>query len=134
MNRRRIRRRYGSYNIANAIGISGDIAGQIVIRLPVETAQRVISLFLGGEAKSEDLADGLGELANMITGNAKTQLDGKNVSISTPEVFASSDDQTDPQGECPVIQIPCECDAGNFVVDVAIKSLQGSSKAASAAT
>ena len=64
-------------DITTIIGISGKLEGNVLYGLGVDTAKRIITIMLGEEVKTwnDDLGlSALGELANMITGNAATRL------------------------------------------------------------
>ena len=64
-------------DITTIIGISGKLEGNVLYGLSVDTAKRIIATMLGEEVKTwnDDLGlSALGELANMITGNAATRL------------------------------------------------------------
>jgi len=64
-------------DITTIIGISGKLEGNVLYGLGVDTAKRIITIMLGEEVKTwnDDLGlSALGELANIITGNAATRL------------------------------------------------------------
>ncbi len=75
------------YDISAVIGFSGDIVGNCALRMSLETARQAVSR-LGGEQVEDgaEIADGVGELVNMIAGNAKAALSPACVSLSFPEV------------------------------------------------
>ena len=66
----------GTYDVSAIIGISGSGTGGVVMSFPEEVARRVVSKMLGEEVTeaNQDLSDGIGELVNIITGNAKRSL------------------------------------------------------------
>lgn len=75
-------------DIIGVIGLSGEARGSVVLRFPVRTALNVISKMVDDDFKSVDssVIDGVGELVNIIAGNAKTKLDC-NLSLSLPSVM-----------------------------------------------
>jgi chemotaxis protein CheX len=76
------------YDLSAVIGFTGDIKGNCVLRLSAETAQEAINRFAGETIESAmEIADGAGELVNMIAGNAKAALQGYSISLSFPEVI-----------------------------------------------
>ena len=111
------------HDVSGIIGLSGDVTGAVVLSFPVATAERVVSKFMGMAVTKdhEDFADAVGELVNMITGNAKAKFEGKRVSISCPSVVVGSDHQVFQRKDATIIEIPCDCDCGPFLVDVSIK-------------
>ena len=110
-------------DVSGIIGMSGDVMGAVVLSFPLDTAERVVSLFTGMELESthEDFADAIGELVNMITGNAKADFKGKKASISVPSVVIGKGHQVFQQKDKAVIEIPCDCDCGNFIVLVSLE-------------
>ena len=65
-------------DLSAIIGVMGhDGEGMVSISFNIGLANKVVSRLLGvpvGEITSEDRCDGIGELVNMISGNAKTAL------------------------------------------------------------
>ncbi len=81
----------GTYDISAIIGISGSGTGGVVVSFPAEVACKVVSKMLGEEVLeiNQDVCDGLGELVNIITGNAKRGLvkhGFQDLSLSLPNV------------------------------------------------
>jgi chemotaxis protein CheX len=66
----------GTYDISAIIGISGSGTGGVVVSFPEKVACGVVSRMLGEELNelNQDVTDGIGELVNIITGNAKRGL------------------------------------------------------------
>ncbi len=81
----------GTYDISAIIGITGSGTGGVVMSFPEDVACKVVSRMLGEEITTvnQDVSDGLGELVNIITGNAKRGLvkfGFQNISLSLPNV------------------------------------------------
>ena len=112
-----------SYDVSGIIGMSGDVEGTVVLSFPTTTAERVVSLFTGEELSSthEDFPDAVGELVNMISGGAKAQFTGKNVSISCPSVVVGSDHIVFGRKDVVCVQILCSSDCGDFAVEVSFR-------------
>jgi chemotaxis protein CheX len=110
-------------DVSGIIGMSGDVEGNVALRFPVETACRVASLFIGGEveASTPDFADAIGELANMVVGGAKAKFSGRNISISCPSVIVGEGHMVIGARDNVCVAIPCECDCGQFVIEVLLK-------------
>ena len=64
--------------------------------------------------------DAIGEIANMVAGNAKTDFPSNNNSISVPSVVVGKHKVSYPSG-IPIVSIPCTVEKGQLVVEVAIK-------------
>ena len=71
-------------------------------------------------AEHEDFADAVGELVNMVAGNAKAKFDGKCVSISIPSVVIGSH-MVAPPSDAVCISIPFNSAGGPFAVEVCLK-------------
>ncbi len=120
-----------SFDISGIIGMSGDVEGSVVLSFPTAAAVRIVSIFTGMEMheKHEDFADAIGELINMISGGAKAQFTGKDVSISCPSVVIGSDHVVFGRKDVVSIYIPCSCDCGDFAVEVSIRKDTGAAAA-----
>lgn len=109
-------------DVSAVIGFSGDVAGMVVICLPEQTAVKIAGKLLGQEIKpdSPDMADALGEMINMIAGQAKSiisVLGGANASISLPRVFVGQKLQV-LDSKLPTLVLPCDSALGRFRVEV----------------
>ncbi len=112
-----------AYDVSGIIGMSGDVEGAVVLSFPTAAAERMVKLFTGMDlpATHEDFADAIGELVNMISGGAKAQFTGKNVSISCPTVVVGQDHVVFGSKDVVCIVLPCSSDAGQFAVEVCIR-------------
>ena len=111
-----------SYEISGIIGLSGSVSGCVVINLSKEIALQLASALLDEEFTEldDDCTDAIGEIANMIAGNAKTDFPVDNTSISVPSIVVGKHKMNYPSG-IPIVSIPCETSGGKLVVDIAIK-------------
>ena len=66
------------------------------------------------------MTDAVGELANIIAGAAKADLQGLNVTISLPSVVVGTNHKVTTPKDIPSIVIPFSCTHGEFVVEVCI--------------
>ncbi len=112
-----------SADVSGVIGLSGDVAGAVVLSFPKEVACRLASAFAGTEltVDDEDFTDAIGELANMVAGNAKKDLSGFSVSISLPSVIVGAGHTVSQSAKAgPQLVIPCQSPFGPFEVEVAM--------------
>lgn len=118
--------RKATHDVSGIIGVSGEMQGTIVLSMPLETASSVVTLFTGVEfeADSADFADAVGELVNMISGNAKAEFQRKGVSISCPSVVIGADHTIAVQSGTPCVLIPCSTDCGEVVLEVALREAE----------
>jgi len=112
-----------SADISGVIGFSGDAAGCVVLSFPRDVACRVASKFAGVDLdeKDPDLVDAIGELANMVAGNAKKDFEGVSISISLPSVIIGRDHVVSQSRMVPRLAIPCRTGLGDFYVEVAMR-------------
>jgi chemotaxis protein CheX len=113
-----------AYDVSGIIGISGEVLGCIVVSFPTKIALKVGSFLLEEELTEVDgdCTDAIGEVANMIAGDAKKKFPKANTTISVPSVIIGSHKVAYPSG-IPIISIPCETEAGQFAIEVALKEV-----------
>ena len=119
-------------DVSSVIGFSGDASGCVVLCFPMTTALKVASAFSGVEMTKdhEDFADALGELANIVAGQAKANLEGFDISISLPNVIVGRSHTVLRSKQRPRLVIPCHSSLGRFTVEVAmvIEKTQGAGR------
>jgi len=111
------------HEISSIIGLSGNVTGSVVISLSHEVAFLLASALIGEEVSelNDDCIDAIGEIANMIAGNAKTDFPSDNNAISTPSVVVGKHKVNYPSG-LPIITIPCITDKGDMFIEIALKA------------
>jgi chemotaxis protein CheX len=110
------------HEISSIIGLSGTVTGCVVINLSKEIGLQLVSALIGEEVTEldDDCTDAIGEIANIIAGNAKTDFPSSGTSISVPSVVVGKHKVSYPSG-LPIIAIPCITDKGVMVIEVALK-------------
>jgi chemotaxis protein CheX len=110
------------HEISSIIGLSGHVTGSVVISLSHDVAYLLVSAMIGAEVTEldEDCIDAIGEICNMIAGNAKTDFPTNNNAISTPSVVVGKHKVNYPSG-IPIITIPCITDKGEMFIEIALK-------------
>ena len=83
--------------------------------------EQFLGMAIDPVVEEEDFVDAIGELINMISGNAKAQFPTENVTISCPSVVIGKSHAVFGQKDVITITIPCKCDAGEFRLDVSFK-------------
>jgi chemotaxis protein CheX len=111
------------FDVSGIIGMSGDVVGSVVLSLPTGVAQKLVHKFTGADVSvsSDDFADAIGEIVNMISGGAKAKFEGKSVSISCPSVVIGAGHTVARPSNTPCVSIPCKTPFGDFSIDVAIR-------------
>jgi chemotaxis protein CheX len=116
---------YPTYDISGVIGISGQAQGFVAVSFPKVAALKVVSQLIGMQLKvvGQDLTDGIGEMANIIAGNAKKDFHQfTNLSISLPNVIVGRNHTLSAPTRTPAILVPFNSKFGEFSMEVALKT------------
>ncbi|NOY42560.1 MAG: chemotaxis protein CheX [Planctomycetes bacterium] len=108
------------YPVSGVIGLSGKAAGMVVINLSEEVALRVASTMLMMEIAEldDDVIDAVGELANMIAGQAKAELEEYDLSVSLPNVITGAAHTIQFPSASRPISVPFDTDFGPLNLEV----------------
>ncbi len=112
-------------DVSAIIGLAGETTGAVVLSFSHDTAISVISKFAHKKyiAMGSEVVDGVGELVNIIAGNAKKDLEDFRIMISLPGVITGSDYKIHwPEG-IPVVCIPFRSEFGRINVNVSMSDL-----------
>jgi len=112
-------------DIAAIIGLSGDAQGMVCVSFDKDVALKVVELFLGEPQTeiNEDVYDAIGEVINIIAGNAKALIKGVHLSISLPTVMHGEKFYMALPKDASVLSIRFELpDVGEFNVIVTMKN------------
>ena len=111
-----------SHEVSGVIGITGEVIGCVVVSFPESVALQLASALLQDKLTKvgQDCTDAIGEIANMVAGDAKKDFPKGNTSISVPSVIIGKHKVAFPKG-VPIISIPCGTKSGNFSIEVALK-------------
>ena len=115
-----------SREVSGIIRLSGRAKGTVVLSLERETAICVAETLLGERPPgiNADVTDAVGELTNMVSGNAKAQLEQLTLSVSLPTVITGKGHCIEfPRNTMPVV-IPCRCKWGSVDLLVGLKDLE----------
>ncbi len=104
------------------IGYSGEVMGRVALSFPPRTAVNVVTKFAGTEMTQHDpdFADALGELANMVAGQAKSKFTDVQANISLPTVIAGQELRLMRSNKAPTLLLPCDSTLGRFSTEVAV--------------
>ncbi|OPY90838.1 MAG: CheY-P phosphatase CheX [Syntrophus sp. PtaU1.Bin208] len=119
-------------DISGIIGITGDATGSLAISFSEGCLWGIAGSMLG-ETYSEttqEVLDCAGELTNMISGVARTNMErmGMKVFAAIPSVIFGKDHTIRHILNSPSIVIPFSTDSGEFVVDVCIRTTEAKAK------
>jgi chemotaxis protein CheX len=111
-------------DITGMIGMAGAVRGSASIHLPQSVAFLCMSGMLGmqPESMTSDVRDGIGEVANVIIGGAKSDLNSGGIAfnISTPTVIIGSNYVISSSGQQPVC-LPFSANNIPFWVEFIVK-------------
>ncbi len=112
-----------NHDISGIIGFSGTLRGTIVIGLDQEFAFAAAEAFFGGKPTSidEEVLDMVGELANMIGGNAKERMTITGVNLGLPTVICGKGHRVSFDPGAQVELLPFTCAHGPLTVEVGIR-------------
>ena len=112
-------------DVSGSIGISGETAGAINVNFGTEVICKIVSNMLGEthEEIDETVTDAVGEIANMIAGGAKGEMQAKgmNFTIALPNVTIGNRHTHAFPNDVPTIVIPFTTEHGDFTVEVCIR-------------
>ena len=109
----------GKTSVSVIIGLSGGMIGMIAMCLSNQTALKLAGKLVGQEMGMDhpDLADALGELLNMVAGQAKSKFDDLDTQISLPRVITGKDLKVLNSKE-PTLVLPCDSTLGRFRLEI----------------
>lgn len=115
----------GIPDIIGVIGLSGTAQGIAALTLPVTTALKIVSKMVGMEFRSIDssIIDGVGELINIIAGNAKGKYSGHKISISLPTVVRGSIHKMSKMENAVFLMVPFVSELGEFSLMVTFRPM-----------
>ena len=110
------------HDISGIIGLTGKAKGVVVLSLGKETALRATEALLAEQPEdiNEDVVDAVGEMANIVAGGAKAQLERLDMSVSLPTVVTGKHHFVGFPSEVSPVCIPFDCEWGNVTVEVGL--------------
>lgn len=108
------------YPVSGIIGLSGTIVGTVVLTMSENLALKSASAMLMEDYKefSPDVFDAVGELTNVIAGNAKAQLEEYKLSLSLPNVIYGQNTELRFPERCQPISIPFQTSHGPMAIEI----------------
>lgn len=111
-----------SHEITGVIGLTGKAQGIVAVSFPIDVALQTVSQMLAIEVTevNEDVADGIGEIANIVSGYAKQGLTEYALSISLPNVIFGKDNHITVVKGTPIFTVPFGGSLGEFVMEISL--------------
>ena len=109
--------------VSGIIGIAGkDIHGNLVLSFDEPSILEIVDGMLGEkhETVTPDVIDAVGEITNMISGNAKAMLSEKGYAfeMATPMMMVGQGVEITQLSKEPVISLPFKTPGGSFVAEI----------------
>ncbi len=109
--------------VTGIIGITGDHTGSLSISFSQSCIANVVTNLLGTEVKevNEEVCDAVGELTNMISGDARRRLEAEKIMLQggTPTVVSGTEHSITHIHDGPYLAVPFETPGGAFTVEIA---------------
>lgn len=116
------------YDISGIISLVGQLEGSAVVSFPKRLALYIVSKMWEEEITelNADVEDGIGEIANIIIGEARSKLKDKgyDVSISVPSVVVGKGHKITRSKVIPYVSIPFITKKGIFEVNVGLREVK----------
>ncbi|MFH2065723.1 MAG: chemotaxis protein CheX [Pseudomonadota bacterium] len=113
-------------DVTGVIGITGESNGTIAVTFEEVTILKIVSNMFGEEMKelNNEVADAVGELTNMISGQARRELEenGKVFEAAIPSVVSGKNHQITHYTDGPKIAIPFTTEGGRFTIEVCLEN------------
>jgi chemotaxis protein CheX len=104
--------------------LTGSAIGIVALRLPRMLADKLLvksGVEWNGEEERASLCDGMvGEMVNIISGNAAGHLAGYDIEISVPIVVQGENHTIAWPERAPIIGVPFTTDYGPFMIDISL--------------
>ena len=113
------------HEVSGLIGLSGRAVGTVVVSLSEEVALKAASGLLMTEATEvdDDVIDAVGEIANVVAGRAKSELEEYELSVSLPSVITGRGHEVRFPSNVTPICISFDCPWGPLTVEVGLKEV-----------
>jgi chemotaxis protein CheX len=112
-------------DVSGVVGFTGETHGSLFITFDESCIVKIVSNMFGEQINeiNDDIKDAVGELTNMISGQARRELEeiGKVFLGTIPTVVIGKDHELQPLTKGPKIAIPFKTDSGNFTVEIALE-------------
>jgi chemotaxis protein CheX len=109
-------------DVSGVIGLTGDMNGIISVTFTEKCILHIVSGMLGEEMKevNEEICDAVGEIANMISGQARKTLadQGTNLEAAIPSVVMGKDHKIAHLTQQPITAMPFSTAGGEFTIEI----------------
>ena len=114
------------WDISGVIGIAGETRGVVVISFSNSMACSLTSKLIDSPVSNidDDVVDTIGEVVNIIAGNAKKGFETYRLMISLPSIVkGNAHNVAWPGKDVPIIGIPFKINEGEFILAVGLENI-----------
>ena len=112
-------------DISGIIGLTGDSRGIVSVSFKKDCAVSIVKNMLGGDIQDilTDVQDAVGEITNMISGQARRILaeGGTTLQSGTPTVIMGKSHTISHVSSSPIMAIPFDTEFGQFTIEVSLE-------------
>jgi chemotaxis protein CheX len=109
-------------DVSSIIGLTGDVKGMISVSFTEKCILPIVSSMFGEEISelNEEVKDAVGEIANMISGQARQKLEelGRNLKAAIPTVIIGKGHEIAHITDQKIVAIPFSTENGEFTIEV----------------
>jgi chemotaxis protein CheX len=109
-------------DVTGVIGLTGQARGTISVSFTEKCILAIVSNMFGEQMTeiNHEISDAVGEIANMISGQARLRLEemGRSLKAAIPTVITGKNHSLTHMTTYPVIAIPFSTDQGGFTIEV----------------
>lgn len=113
-------------DVSGVIGLIGETSGTISVSFSEESILSIVSNMFGEEMKelNEEIQDAVGEITNMISGQARKKLDekGRSLQAAIPTVIMGKNHSITHVTTYPIIAVPFTTDNGEFTIEICFEA------------
>lgn len=112
-------------DVSGVIGITGETNGTLSVTFDEGSILKIVSNMFGEEMTTlnDEVADAVGELTNMISGQARRELEekGRIFEAATPSVITGKEHKITHITNGPKLAIPFSTENGHFTIEVCLE-------------
>jgi chemotaxis protein CheX len=111
-------------DITGVIGLAGDVTGSVVLSFPKSISLTMVENLIMKKPSQidEEVIDTVGEILNIIVGNAKEDLTEFDIRISLPNVITGTNYDISWPQKAPIISVPFHFQGSEFNLLVSMKN------------
>lgn len=115
----------GRGDVTGIIGLSGLAKGSVSVTFDEKSILKIVSNLLGEkiEVINDEIRDAVGEITNMISGQARKELSeqGKVFKAAIPTIITGKNHEIKHVTNCPIIAIPFTTEEGRFMIEICME-------------